>query len=42
MGRPDRASTSSCRTPVVEFDGEVTVEINASNTERADRRQLNS
>jgi hypothetical protein len=33
---------SSCRTPVVKFDGEDTVEINASKTERPDRIQLNS
>jgi hypothetical protein len=42
MERPDGPARSSCRTPVVKFDGQGTVEINASNTERADRRQLNS
>jgi hypothetical protein len=31
MGRPGRVSTVSCRTPVVKFDGEDTVEVNASN-----------
>jgi hypothetical protein len=31
MGRPRRVSTVSCRTTVLKFDGEGTVEINASN-----------
>jgi hypothetical protein len=39
---PAGPAPSSCRTPVVKFDGEDTVEINASKTERADRIQLNS